>query len=177
MNIRLWLASLLFAFAAAKSANAQIYPPGQFAIDGIPVFCGNLPTVVTPNIPDAAMNNGQAILLNPMVLGRLPTVLKLYVYAHECGHAVVGTDEVGADCWAIRTGRDQGWLPRFRSAILLCTARLRPRCSCFAAALPLTVGASCPSRFAGGQRTALGLPAASGQGRCAMHPGLGVPGE
>jgi hypothetical protein len=111
MNFRLWLVLLLLCFALTKPASAQIYPPGQFAIDGIPVFCGNLPTVVTPNIPDGAMNNGQAILLNPMVLGRLPTVLKLYVYAHECGHAVVGADEVGADCWAIRTGRDQGWFP------------------------------------------------------------------
>lgn len=102
---------LLFGIMLAKVANAQVYPPGQFAIDGIPVVCGGLPTIVTPNIPDAGINNGQAILLNPLVLGRLPTVLKLYVYAHECGHAVVGGNEVGADCWAIRTGRDQGWFP------------------------------------------------------------------
>ena len=106
----------LFAAAFALAGltghtSAQIYPPGGFAIDGVPVVCGNLPTIVTTNIPDGAMNNGQAILLNPMVLGRLPTVLKLYVYAHECGHAVVGSNEVEADCWAIRTGRDQGWFP------------------------------------------------------------------
>jgi len=34
-----------------------------------------------------------------------------------------------------------------------------------------------PSRFAGGQRTALGLPSVSGRSRCAIHPGLGVPRE
>ena len=95
----------------AHKANAQVYPPGQFALDGIPVACGNMPTVVTPNIPDVAMNNGQAILLNPMVMGNLPTVLNLYWYAHECGHSMVGSDEVRADCWAIRTGRNQGWFP------------------------------------------------------------------
>lgn len=98
-------------FVLNSPASAQVYGPGQFAMDGIPVVCGGLPTIVTPNIPDAGINNGQAILLNPLVLGPLPTVLKLYIYAHECGHAVVGGDEVGADCWAIRTGRDQGWFP------------------------------------------------------------------
>lgn len=92
-------------------ANAQMFPPGHFAIDGIPVVCGNLPTIVTTGIPDAGMNNGQAILLNPVALANLPTVLKLFIYAHECGHAVVGPNEVAADCWAIKTGRDQGWFP------------------------------------------------------------------
>lgn len=101
----------LLCLTTTQEANAQIYPPGQFALDGIPVVCGSMPTIVTPNIPDVAMNNGQAILLNPMVMGNLPTVLKLYWYAHECGHSVVGSDEVSADCWAIRTGRNQGWFP------------------------------------------------------------------
>ncbi len=107
-------ASVLVPFVllcSSAPANAQIYPPGQFAIDGYPVVCGGLPTVVTANFPDAGMNNGQAIFLNPLVFARLPTVLKLYIYAHECGHSVVGHDEMGADCWAIRTGRDQGWFP------------------------------------------------------------------
>lgn len=105
------LVASLLAAALSAPVQAQVYGPGQFAIDGIPVVCGGMPTLVTSNIPDAAMNNGQAILMNPMALGRLPTVLKLYVYAHECGHSVVGTSEVAADCWAIRTGRDQGWFP------------------------------------------------------------------
>ncbi len=105
------LAITVLGISVANSASAQVYPPGRFSIDGIPVVCGNVPTVVTTNIPDAGMFNGQAILLNPAVLGRLPTVLKLYIYAHECGHAVVGSDEVAADCWAIRVGRDQGWFP------------------------------------------------------------------
>jgi hypothetical protein len=41
----------------------------------------------------------------------LPTPLKLYWVAHECGHYQVGNSEVAADCWAIRTGRNQGWFP------------------------------------------------------------------
>lgn len=110
--MRLSLAVLVTAFVVgAGEAKAQIYPPGAFAIDGIPVVCGGLPTAVDIRIPDAAMNNGQAILINPAVVGRLPTVLKLFTYAHECGHAVVGADELAADCWAIQTGKSQGWFP------------------------------------------------------------------
>ena len=92
-------------------AQAQILPPGQLVLDGFPVVCGPYPTVITPQLPDSAMFNGQAILLNPMVLNQLPTVLKLYTYGHECGHAVVGMSETAADCWSVRTGRDQGWFP------------------------------------------------------------------
>ena len=28
--------------------------------------------------------------MNPNAIGRMPTVLKLYAYGHECGHFVVG---------------------------------------------------------------------------------------
>ncbi|MBQ0960570.1 hypothetical protein KAK06_16570 [Ideonella sp. 4Y11] len=101
----------LIAAVFCLPANAQVYGPGQFSMDGVPVSCGGMPTVVTAGIPDMAMNDGQAILLNPMSMGGLPTVLKLFVYAHECGHSMVGPNEVAADCWAIRTGRNQGWFP------------------------------------------------------------------
>lgn len=102
------LASTVFA---ASAVEAQIFPPGGLQLDGVPVTCRAFPTIVTPNIPDTAMFNGQAILLNPVVMGRMPTILKLYTYAHECGHAVGYLDESAADCWAIRLGRNQGWFP------------------------------------------------------------------
>lgn len=90
-----------------------------FSIDGIPVHCGGMPTVLIPTIPDVAMNNGAAILINPSVFFRLPTVLKLFWYGHECGHTYVGADEVGADCWSIRAGRDQGWFPPQAFSLLI----------------------------------------------------------
>jgi hypothetical protein len=101
------------ALTPAPYADAQVIAiaPGEFSIAGYPVNCGPLPTIITSQIPDAAINNGQAILINPAVVGFLRPVLQLFVYAHECGHAVVGSNEVAADCWAIRTGRDQGWFP------------------------------------------------------------------
>ena len=111
MKVRHLLAACALVAAAALPAQAQTFAPGQFAIDGIPLACGPYPTVVTGQMSDSGMFNGQAIFLNPVALGRMPTALKLFVYAHECGHAVVGGNEMAADCWAVRLGRDQGWFP------------------------------------------------------------------
>jgi hypothetical protein len=33
-----------------------------------------------------------------------------FVFAHECGHHHVGSNELAADCWAARQGRREGWL-------------------------------------------------------------------
>lgn len=111
MQRTLLILTLAGAVCFPSSSNAQIYPPGQFAIDGIPVSCGPYPTIVTAQLGDSAMFNGQAILLNPVIVSQLPTVLKLYTYGHECGHANVGASEFDADCWSVVTGRDQGWFP------------------------------------------------------------------
>ena len=95
---------------AGSSADAQqVYPPGTFSIDGIPVGCGGVVTVVTPNIPDIAIAQPGRILLHP-ALGNYPTGVKLFVYAHECAHQFVGSNEVAADAWAIKLGRNQGAL-------------------------------------------------------------------
>lgn len=97
---------------AAPAARAQVFPPGTFAIDGIPVSCGMVTYVVTPQVPDIGMADGYGqIYLNPYAFANLPTSLKLFWAAHECAHYNVGPDEAAADCWAVRTGRDQGWFP------------------------------------------------------------------
>jgi hypothetical protein len=56
--------------------------------------------------------------MNPLVLNQQPPVLQLFWYAHECAHHVLGhivnpnlTNEASADCWAVKTGRQQGWFP------------------------------------------------------------------
>lgn len=101
---------LLLALNGAQAQQA--FYPGQFSIDGIPVRCGSVIFVLDPNLNDVGIADGRGhIFLNPTILSRLPTVLKLYWAAHECGHYFVGASEVGADCWAIKTGRDQGWFP------------------------------------------------------------------
>jgi hypothetical protein len=111
---RVLVCTALAVFSStAALAQFATYPPGTFAIDGIPVNCGpNVTTILNPYLNDAGMSDGHGnIILNPVVLGNLPTVLKLYWFAHECGHYNVGPSEVAADCWAITTGRNQGWFP------------------------------------------------------------------
>jgi hypothetical protein len=111
-----WVYVLLSLFMTTPTWNSacaqQAFPPGTFSVDGYPIVCGPLTFVIVPGLPDVGINNGQGqILLNPQVMSALPTVLKLYWVAHECGHYFVGANEVAADCWAIRTGKQQGWFP------------------------------------------------------------------
>ena len=58
------------------------------------------------------------MILNPVMMNQLPGVLQLFWYGHECAHHVLGhiaypsrTRESDADCWSVRTGRNQGWFP------------------------------------------------------------------
>jgi hypothetical protein len=68
LNILLMIA-LCFIAMPMRSPRAQIFPPGTFAIDGIPVHCGPVTTVLQPNLPDVGMADGRGnIFLNPLVL-------------------------------------------------------------------------------------------------------------
>ena len=89
-----------------EGASAQALGPYP-VIAGLQVQCGGVPTFVQP-IPDIAMARPGVIVLNPKLF-ELPGSLKLFVYAHECAHHLLGNNEANADCWAIRTGRQQGW--------------------------------------------------------------------
>jgi hypothetical protein len=101
----------LFASLLGTEARAQVFPPGSFSVDGYPVVCYNVSFVLDPNLPDIGMARPGYIFLNPYYFVNLPTPLKLFWVGHECGHHVVGLDETAADCWSVRTGRDQGWFP------------------------------------------------------------------
>lgn len=112
--MRSWLYSfaVLTVMTAPSTAAAQVqYPPGTFSVDGFPVVCGNVTFVVNPYLQDVGRASPGYIELNPNVFSYLNTSLKLFWVGHECGHHVVGYSESAADCWAIRTGRDQGWFP------------------------------------------------------------------
>ena len=109
---RLIVAAVVSIFGIADSKGQQQFPPGTFAVDGIPIVCGNNIFVMNPALPDVGMNHGNGFIsLNPMTLSQLPTFLKLYWIGHECGHSFVGPNEVAADCWAVKTGKAQNWFP------------------------------------------------------------------
>ncbi len=115
------------AAVAATPAQAQVFPPGTFRVDGVPVVCGWNTFILNPQLGDVGMNNGQGqIFLNPMVLAPMPTPVKLFWVGHECGHSAVGADEAAADCWSIKTGKNQGWFPPQAFQVLMMELQNNP---------------------------------------------------
>ncbi|HEY0837308.1 MAG TPA: hypothetical protein VGE72_25570 [Azospirillum sp.] len=115
MMKRILLASAL-TVVIYGAATAQIFPPGYFGIDGIPVGCGPVFTEVHASLPDialavpAGMGAPPRILINGPMFASLPTGVKLFIYAHECFHHITGPSEAAADCYAVKLGRNQGAL-------------------------------------------------------------------
>ena len=96
------------AFGQLAGPAQQLGPNPVIA--GTPMSCNGVPTVVQ-HIPDLAMARPGWIILSPGFFNQHPAVQR-FVYAHECAHHVLGSNESAADCWAMRLGRDQGWLSR-----------------------------------------------------------------
>jgi hypothetical protein len=91
----------------AGPADGRVYQPGALSLGGAYPRCGWVPTTLG-DIPDIAYSTPGMIHLNPAIF-RLPRTLQLFWYAHECAHQLHGTSEGQADCWAVRSGRDEGW--------------------------------------------------------------------
>ncbi len=90
--------------------RAKLVPKGKLVIDGKRKYCGNRPTVMDPKFDSWGGAYPGFVILNPERLKGLPTTVKFYVYAHECGHQFVGRNEEAADCFAVKRGRRYGWL-------------------------------------------------------------------
>ena len=90
--------------------RAKLVPKGKLTIDGKRKYCGNRPTVMDPKFDSWGGAYPGFVILNPTRLKGLPSVVKFYVYAHECGHQFVGRNEEAADCFAVKRGRRYGWL-------------------------------------------------------------------
>lgn len=80
---------------------------------------------IPAGIPDAAMARtlitGQSVIYyNPLITSKFTPLFKDFLFAHECGHHVLGhgsiapVNEQDADCWAIRTLVNKFGLPRDR---------------------------------------------------------------
>lgn len=112
--------SLAIGFLYILPASAQPNPFNP-VIAGLPVYCTSyqgqpVAFIENPMLPDvgrAQPGNPPTIELNPSVLAQLTPKMQLFWYGHECAHHVLGpaNSEVNADCWAIKTMRDQGLLP------------------------------------------------------------------
>ncbi len=95
---------------AAQAAGAKIIAPGELRLDGRRMTCGQRPTVIDDQLDDYGAAYPGFLILNSKLMARVPTSVKLWIYAHECGHQFRGPDEETADCFAVQRGRRQGWL-------------------------------------------------------------------
>jgi hypothetical protein len=92
------------------TGGAELLEPGAYKIRGRALRCGSAQTLVAPEFWDYGGSLPDVIIVNPVRMRKLPWRTQLFVYYHECAHQTVGADEVAADCRAIRTGKEQGWL-------------------------------------------------------------------
>ena len=97
-------------YAKHVGGDARIINPGELRIDNRRMTCGQRPTVIDDKLDDYGAAYPGFLILNSKLMARVPTSVKLWIYAHECGHQFRGPDEETADCFAVQRGRRQGWL-------------------------------------------------------------------
>ena len=90
--------------------DAEILKPGELKLDGRRVVCGQRPTVIDRSLDDYGAAYPGFLILNPRLLDKVSTPVKMWIYALDCGHQFRGPDEETADCFAVQRGRRQGWL-------------------------------------------------------------------
>ena len=97
-------------YVAHVGQDAKIVGAGELKLDGRKMTCGHRPTVLDNQLDDYGAAYPGFLILNPRLIGKVPTVVKQWIFAHECGHQFRGPDEETADCFAVQRGRRQGWL-------------------------------------------------------------------
>lgn len=90
--------------------DAEVVPAKEYEIDGKRVYCGHRPTVTDNSLDDYGAAYPGFLIMNPRLLERVTTPVKMWIYAHECGHQFRGAEEAAADCFAVQRGRAMGWL-------------------------------------------------------------------
>jgi hypothetical protein len=97
-------------YVARVGGEAKIVPYGELVLDGRKSICGKQPTVLDPKLDDYAASYPGFIILNPKLLAKVSTTVKLWMHAQGCGYQYRGPDAKIADCFAVQRGRRQGWL-------------------------------------------------------------------
>jgi hypothetical protein len=97
-------------YVAKAGGSAQLVPAGELTLDGRKVICGRRPAVLDSKLEDYSAAYPGFLILNPKLLERVPTAVKLWAHAHACGYQFRGPDPTSADCFAAQRGRREGWL-------------------------------------------------------------------
>ena len=95
---------------ARWSSPTGLQPNGELVIAGRALRCGRVLNVLDPSLDNLGLAARGVVVFNPHLLDRHPDAVRLFVFHHECGHHHVGSNEIGADCWAVKRGVAEGWL-------------------------------------------------------------------
>ena len=97
---------------AAPSGGVKLQRDGAMLIAGRSVRCGNIRNVLDRNLPSEGAAAHGVLVINPSLISRMPQIVRLFVFHHECGHHNIGGSELRADCWAVDEGVKGGWLDK-----------------------------------------------------------------
>lgn len=104
------LATALLSASVEAAPEHKMVAAGKLKLAGRYIACGVTPTQLSSTFWDYGGAARGRIILNPVKLAKLPEAVRLWVYAHECGHQIYGARETRADCYAVQRGRREGWL-------------------------------------------------------------------
>jgi len=91
-------------------SKAKVLQPGRYRLGKRRMRCRSAKTVISPRFWDYGGAIPGYIIMNPRKLRRVPAYVRMFIYYHECGHQFYGRNELRSDCYAIRRGREEGWL-------------------------------------------------------------------
>jgi len=94
---------------ARLSSPVELRRNGELLIAGRALRCGRVRNVLDPGSPSLGLAAAGVVVFNPYLLNKESDAVRLFVFHHECGHHNVGSNEIGADCWAVKQGVSQGW--------------------------------------------------------------------
>ena len=106
------LAVTLISHAPEAAPEGKVLAPGKLKIAGRMMSCGRTRTLISRSFWDYGGAKKGMIILNPAKLEGLSEAVRLFVYAHECGHQIFGARETRADCYAVERGKREAWLNR-----------------------------------------------------------------
>ncbi len=103
-----------------ETKTAQFVEANAYKIDGHQARCENRPTVLYNKFDSWGGAYPGFIIMNPKAIKKLPTIVKLYIYYHECGHQFSGINEAKSDNFAILQGVKAGWLKNNQGMNKIC---------------------------------------------------------
>jgi hypothetical protein len=107
------IASATLACALLPSAaHSESWVGRSVTLAGRKVQCGRAEIMLDRELPSEGGAADDFLILNPDMLNEQPPAVRLFVFAHECGHLSVGDGELDADCAAVQTGVRERWLDR-----------------------------------------------------------------